>query len=81
MRCLRRSRAIATLDETFSELDHLRVMIQSLADQLTNEPYWDAQGADTAVGSIMDHGMLVSLANERLEWLIAAGRALSQKET
>lgn len=76
VKCLASEAAVDSIDDVFNELDHLRFAFKMIAGFLTNEDYLKHCGAGEATGPIMDQGMMLALANDRLERLTAMGRAL-----
>lgn len=80
VKCLASEAAVESIDEALNELDHLRGIFRTLADRLIDEEHWEQCGAGEAIGPIMDQGLLLALGNERLERLIATGRALTRQE-
>ncbi|MDH4236629.1 MAG: hypothetical protein OEV17_05220 [Nitrospira sp.] len=80
VKCLASEATINTTDEVFNELDHLRGIFRTLTERLTDEAYLEQVGAGEATGTIMDQGMLLALANDRLERVIHAGQALRHNE-
>lgn len=80
VKCLASEAAVDSIDEALNELDHLRGIFRTVADRLTDEAFLEQSGAGEATGAIMDQGLLLALGNERLERLIATGRALAHQE-
>lgn len=76
VKCLGSDSEIESIDEVFDELDQLRSAFKMIITVLTSEEYLEQCGAGEATGPIMDQGMMLALANERLERLTKAGRFL-----
>lgn len=80
VKCLASEAAVESIDEVLNELDHLRSAFKMIAGFLTNEEYLEHCGAGEAMGPIMDQGMMLALANDRLERLTKAGHELAFRE-
>ena len=80
VKCLASDAAVESIEEALNELDHLRGIFRTVADRLTDEAFLEQSGAGEATVAIMDQGLLLALGNERLERLIATGRALAHRE-
>jgi len=76
VKCLASEAAVESIDEVFNELDHLRSAFKMIAVFLTDEATLEQCGAGEATGPIIDQGMMLALANDRLERLAAVGRVL-----
>jgi len=76
VKCLGSEAKISSVEEVFNELDHLRYVIKSIMETLTDEPHWHEYGIGKVAGAIVDQGMVLALATERLERLIEVGRSL-----
>lgn len=80
VKCLASKAAVESSAEVLNELDHLRGIFRTIAERLSDEEFLERSGAGEAMGPIMDQGLLLALGNERLERLIATGRALARQE-
>jgi len=79
-KCLGSEAAVDSIDEVLNELNHLRSVYRMIAGFLTSEDYLKHCGAGEATGPIMDQGVMLALANDRLEQLTKAGHELAFRE-
>ena len=80
MKCLGSKTEVESLDDVLNEMTHVLCIFKSIAGRLTDEEHWTQCDGAGIAGGIVDQGLTLDLANDRLERLIAKGRQPANQE-